>query len=943
MKRVLSLALCLYTMPHTTLHSKTQTELPPSTIEVVEWKIPQSLPKGLSAISGSVQVIPMGHSSELTLKLHKKGGAIAGTIVFLRARAPIWASPLEWVHFNIPINEDLPEGKYRLEIIPQTDQTVKGNTFIDLTIGQFQEQLILQKIIASGANQKWKVGFASPASSAGNLEAWFFNEQNELMATASFPFDKGAREVAVDLPDTPRWKHGGKGMIQFHVGSWNTSSEPVSVNLPEMQKAAHKPIAHGVYLQDNGAKHYWHASDDHLLFWNGLPWIPFGGMFYLYAAKPTLDERRAERVSISETLDVIQKFGFNDLYVNADVGHRSPDWHIQSTVDEFNRRGIEFGWQLTTGAKPFPAYQIFSSVKQGLIRVNVTEPGVLKISLPLLNITEILLIPVNGSGNAIAVPFSMTEKVKSQGLEIIQILESSNNLEEKKDFEIKVDALVPGDYYVLLKSIEQGKRVSNVWERLDETKDGLDWISRIDWGAGLRFFVDPICNEGGINNRYEVVRVWSSAFNLAFEKWLQAKYENSIAKIESAWKLPEGKLQCFSQASRLLPLRDLDSLRFRQALTMIDPETGVQFDTQNGEGYSWLDYLQAVRETYAQGRDEIARYLKTRVNVPVVIKRVAPWLAVEGIPGAPGGIDGIGLELYPESGSGVPYGGITGRAEADLAKQTTWLLATELGYSAKPGNRDIQSWPDKETFRRAVRETWSTGAKGFYLFGWRLPGKEWANHILTNQPVRMEWAKEISEELKSSPPVIWKKYGIVFPEGQSWWWKSNKEPWTRYNCVYKSAPSALNQSVVLKINGEEQLWAASSSLPIEQADPVVINLSNAFYADYYALPINDLFGRGKRVIYLGHWPRNAKSIPELDRHFIPGQLTSLDGGGEIQPLQVFPGDTILETDANGRVWAKLSGRLLIVSAAPVSPPNSNTMELPRFLKQEWVDLLLKAP
>jgi len=82
-------------------------------------------------------------------------------------------------------------------------------------------------------------------------------------------------------------------------------------------------------------------------------------------------------------------------------------------------------------------------------------------------------------------------------------------------------------------------------------------------------------------------------------------------------------------ASRLLPLRDLDVPRYRQSQTLVDPMTGALIDTENGEGSCWLDYLRAVRDTYAQRRYEIARYLKERVNVPVVIKRVAPWLALQ--------------------------------------------------------------------------------------------------------------------------------------------------------------------------------------------------------------------------------------------------------------------------------------------------------------------------
>ncbi|MFH1496474.1 MAG: hypothetical protein ABII82_01495 [Verrucomicrobiota bacterium] len=933
-------------------------ELPGDTASIAGWHIAAAFASGQSSLDGRVKITPAAHADRLWITLERLAGTpaspqaeiIAVTQAFVPARSPIWSRTLAIdVPFSLSVPEDLPAGRYRLRVEPRPGQRLLGPQAHDLARGDVPSVRSSLPLAVSGGGRNWKVVLPPGLPAESRLEAWLFipaaaeGEPDLLAATASWELPEGGDEIALRLPDTPRWRAYASGVLRFQIGGTAAASALLTTDLGPASPASHKhkPITHGIYEQADGTRHYWHADDTHALHWNGSEWNPFGGMFYFFPAKSTLDERASERIKIHKLLDQLSAAGFRDLYVNAGVGHSSPDWFVQSAVDEFNRRGIRFGWQLTTGAKPFAAWEIYSSVSQGLLHAKVAQVGRLELDLPKIPLAGLLAIPTDGSGRAHRIEYSSVAESGRSGMEIAQILESENNVARQRVI-LDVPGLAPGDYYVLVNAIQRGKRLSNVWERLDETKAGLDWVSRINWGSGLRFFVDPVCNEGGINNKDETIRIASAAFEADFASWLRSKYQSSAA-LTAAWALPGASVIDFAQASRLLPVRDLDIDAWKNRLLLIDPQTGALFPTVGGPGASWMDYLQAVRESHALRIDEVARYIKARVNVPIVIKRVSPWVSTEGIPRAPGGVDGIGLELYPELGSGVPYGGLSGRAEADLASHTTWLLATELGYSSKPANRDVESWPDKATFERIVRETVSTGAKGIYLFGWRLPGKEWVNHVLLDQPDRLQWAREIADNLVANPPPVWSDYGLIYPEGQSWWWRSNGRLWTRYNSVYRNPPSVFPQSALLTGEGENRLWAVSSSVPVPGANPVVVNLTDAYFAKHYAKSIDGIIDAGKHIIYLGHWPENATTPARLARHFSQRKPVRLpDGRGEIQPLMLFPGDEPLAKDSSGNVWAKLNHRerILIVSATPAEPTEKNSAQPPRYLNPAWVERLL---
>lgn len=915
-------------------------------IKVKKWNVPASMTRG-KEIPVSI-LAEASDDTEVLLRLSYRGSLVWSTLLAHYGPYAVWSPQSSELNASFVVCPDWPDGVYELSIVPDSGQQITGVLSVEFRLGDKEKLIPKESVAFSAVDGGWDINFSSPRVEEGFCLLQGYDTNGLLRAVEKVPYKPGALTLMVSAPSGNRWAQISSG-IDLKLVFPNTSIP--EVKLPFVPAASGgagvmKPMANGCYREDSGVQHYWYVEDDHTLVWDGAPYIPHGGMFHTFRntrfsnlyerRKPYQDENKV-------ALDAIQAAGFRDLYVNQDVGLHSPEWYQQSFVDELNQRGIQFGMQLTTGAKPIDAYPIYSSETQGLITGVVGTDHKLVITVPRIHLRSILLVPGANDGPAFEIPLERDLRDKNAvKSEIIQA-EISETTETTVKLTLPVNAGInTGKYYALVKERVESKRVSNVWETLAETKKDLEWISRVDWGAGLRFFVDPVCNETGFNNNYEVQRVWSDSFNNEFAGWLKERYAADLDILKERWALPKKSIRSFDEASRLIPLRNTDEARFGTQLLLVDPVSKIVYETTGGLGECYLDYSDAVRELYSYKNDEIARHIKSMVNVPVVLKRVTSWVGLEVINRVPGGIDGLGLELYPKNGSGMAYGGVSGRMEAEACTQTVWFLVTEIGYNSRPDNIE-GGWPTKESMRRSLRESASIGAKGYYMFGWKLPVSEWGKEQLYNKPVLLRWVSEIFAEMETNPPKPWSAWGLAFPEGANWWQRSKGVLWNRYNCVYDREPSGFPQSICLWNEEDVQLWAANSRQLFPDVEPVVMSLQDAIYVNRYEKEINRLLEENRRIIYCGFWPDSEK-CSGLGRHFSREQK-KLSDGSSIQGLNVFDGDQVLAKEGN-LVWAKRSSSLLIISRTPVAGGTRNTGDIPLYLRPEWArsfmdDLLRK--
>ncbi|MDB5328062.1 MAG: hypothetical protein JWM57_3631 [Phycisphaerales bacterium] len=789
-------------------------------------------------------------------------------------------------------------------------------------------------------NKAIAVDGLSTTSQDTRLGMWWIDDKGLVRAALDYEAPSGKPTAVIRLPTTGRWAAFAGGKLQVFEYSSTSAAVELNVNGPRLAFNGAKPMSHGVVRQAGLPDSRWYVTDNHTLVWNGKPWIPYGGMFvspvlFSYDTNQTPIAERWKKHA--EALDQIQAAGFDELYLNLTHG---PVEVRQQVVDDLNRRGIRFGWQLpTASASPLQGFLLRRRVSQGLIIGTCDKVGELKMRLPREHLLSMVLVSVEGTSvRRLNDAINLADPNKQPGF--IQIDEVTKASDKTVATTLTVDGLPTGNYYVIPQA-EIKSHASNLWGHEAEIVQRHGWIKSIKWGKGLRFFIDPVMNEEGLYNEAEPVRVWTDAFNNAYAKWLERRY-TSIAALKTAWRLPDDSVESFADASRLIPLRDSEAPWAAQAMRWIDPVSLRQTTTlPGGVGQGWFDYLDGVRDTYADSRDMVTRGVKQIVEVPVVFKRVTPWVTREVINQTPGGFDGVGLELYPINGSPAGQGLGSGLAEAALASQTTWLIATEIGYSPATNNRGVRGFPDEKYVYNLVSTLSQFGVKGFMFFGWRLePYDIWKPMQFHAMPDQLKWLRK-ARDLVGTSAVDDVPVAQVFPEGQCWWFKSGGESLNRYNAVLDDGPSAIRQSIELcpatADGSAPPLWAISSTPVIPNAAVRVVNLANADSAGRYGPQVTAWIRHGEKVIYLGTLPAGAK-VDGLDQHFTAEHVKI--GNDDAQVLHIDAGDQML-AEQNGKAWAKRTENLIIVARVTATIP-AKADGAPALPEPQWVRDLLNS-
>lgn len=859
--------------------------------------------------------------------------ALNGLVVELRYRdslvsqgfvqsAPGGAPEIMQAALDVPF--DAPGGDYRVAIRPLFYQRVEGAKELALQVESLrpapevisESTAKIEKITLKNTDQL-HVRLSGMQNTDALIGVWYVDVRGNLMAAGDFPVAKGERETLITLRGE-RWRQRGAGSIEVFVHG--TSAAPISMASTDMgAPVTVKPMSSGVYEDQQSVRHHWYVTDDHALIWDGRPWIPFGGMYcdpVLSFFKDDAKARVAKWEERSRSLDAVTRAGIHDLYINLSHG---PLWARQACINDMTRRGIYFGWQLNDMHVPFDAYPIRASLKQGLCMGEASETGKLAVELPREDITGMLLVNVENPQKVRAIDARLDFKQQSSFDFIVMDLKT----DQKKGFVhvvLNVPELPTGRYYVLPRISHSGHML-NVWDE-QQVLAAHEWIRQIQWGTNLRFLIDPTGNEGGIYNGDESLRVWSDIFQTEYEQWLAGRYGN-IQKLETAWALPAGTVADFKDAARLLPLRDRNVMT--DYMLWIDPISLKTIRTTGGLGAGWHDYTDAVRVTYAHHRDSISRKIRQWVNVPVVFKRVTPWVCDENINREPGGMNGIGIDIYSDKGSKITTGLSSGATEAALGAQTIWIIGAELGYNANPGNGNVRGFPSAEYVRELTRTTAAWGMKGFMYFGLRLePYSVWGAMQLYSVPEQLEWINAARADVMSRWPSP-VNVAQCYPLGENWWWRSGGELLNRYSCVYDSGPGEFRQTLILNSNGDESqaFSAVNASQEMRDAKILLVNFRDAqsvrIFGDYVRKWMDD----GRAVAYIGKWPEGAE-LKGISEEFLA------DG----KSLKDKPGDEILARES-GLITAKRKGNLLLVTGN-IRFPGPNSKEPFTALKTEWI-------
>ena len=725
-------------------------------------------------------------------------------------------------------------------------------------------------------------------------------------------------------PEIMKTVAGRDGVLMLTAASGkNTLKLPGT--FPGSMEPLPRPVNYGIYVDGHGRHHAWFMNHVSQYIFDGVPYFPVGGMWCPrtpgnVSSVPPVEPPEKVLARVAEdtaVLDQIQKYGIRDVYIN--LGSWAKPSQIQYFVDLLEKRNIRYGWQLNAkNGGEIPAFFITFDKEnaprnwQGTLKSTYRKNQIIFDFSREFKVTKFLV--TDGRRFCSLLPFQDTEgRDVRKGIDV----DEGKNFSRQRKVALTVKLpLAEGTPVTVVPLVAAQMRHPDLWNPAvrDEIRMKFNWVKAIKWGPNFRFFVDPVVNEGNMLNATENLRQYTPEINRALQRELRRKYR-TISELRAAWS---SEIPDFETASRLVPCR------IGRKLLLLDPDKGIVYPAELKTSQMWLDYNDLIRRSYADLLDEVSMELKQLVCLPVVNKLVGTGADEQHISRRYCGSDGIGLEVYLNHGCPQEASGGAAVAAAAVTPHTVWKVATEAGFSAKPGNGGYRFFPDEKTLSRLAETLHSMGANGFFFFGIALPGI-WKDHSVWDQPEKLEWLAGIQKKFAACSPVSGPDT-LLYPTGYTWWYWSD-----RFRALYDAPAGEIVQSLRLP-NGE---WAyATQVAPVDApVRRVILHLPGPPYSWFHAASIRQLFASQCEMIFLGNRD-DLGSLPEIDRFFTDRQIRFADHSTATE-LRVLPGSTVLAAE-NGRPWALRHGRLLIVSRIPVTPAQHNRNFGFLHLKAEWL-------
>ena len=808
---------------------------------------------------------------------------------------------------RFPLPELLGGNRYQLRISTIGDQSQPlAKLGFDIPAQpDYKPGLSIVQAAVEGTN--YKIELKSPAAEAGRLSAMLFIE-DKLYAVENVMVKPGQQMIAGKFSSSFLETARGRNALILFSGCPDKGYKRIAIeiNPAGTVQPLPKPMNYGMFRDGDGLVHPWFIDREWRYIFDGQVYFPVGGMWCPATLINPSNDHNVIAKNLAhdlKTIKSLREYGIDDVYLN--LSNPAPLWVRQAFLDMLEREKINYGYQLNGGGGcVIPSFFITRDREQsggrwtGLVRGRYTGKR-LEAELPkTYNIAGLLLVEEGSGGRERCHMLSFED---SEGKDVRHgIIDLETAADTSATRKIAVEAELPfedGRQLIVIPLLNAKMHHVNFWDpefRAREEKK-LEWISHIRWGARMRCFIDPLRNETNMLNGTENLRQYTVHINNEFARWLEVRY-GGIDELRRAWK---ADVADFNTASRLVPLR------LEQRLLLLDPATGKAFPSDLKTSMAWLDYNDMIRETYAAHQDDLAMTIKSRVNVPVVIKSVGVAGSRINVSRKYLGFDGIGYEVYLNQGFPPEAGGGASRAQAEASTHTMWKVGTELGNSAQVGNDGVKFFKNAEDLRMMAREMSLSGVKGFYFFGIDLkPGNLWSKHNFHDFPEGMRWIQAVDQEYgkgdtKASPSSFCYPGGFCF-----WWWT------TRWKALYDYEAIQIAQSV--RLNGDE--WGSNTDVLPDEFERVVINCPYPPFSLRHAPVIGKLIADGKQVIYLGG-REDLGAIPGLDKYFTPEKINFSDGSSA-QVLRSLPGTKVLARE-NGKIWALRSGNLVIVSRTPV--------------------------
>lgn len=378
---------------------------------------------------------------------------------------------------------------------------------------------------------------------------------------------------------------------------------------------ADQPVApaSGDYQPTGGDKVHWEINGAHTLIWGGNAYIPVGGIFQprvLASAAADTDENWNADV---QDLKTLKAHGVTQLILSAGGASRHqitpitaiPAATLQRVLDYLDQNGFTYGLDLNA----FPAGDLGAiTVNPSIYRQANPDPG-----------DTVTIKPIDGLKSAhFFLASSHDGTIVAHGITDVQ---------NDTDAVAHLPSDAGGDATVLLvfptrifdaNSLE-ATHCPDIWKRADSVRDDLlQYLSRIHFGAGLRFFVDPLRDDLGFYGQIGSGMIPDSdMYRLQFETWLRERYTGRLSAMERAWGVKNEDLPDFATCARSIPLW----LGPKGVQTLYDPQADKFFDVNAAQSVAWEDIRQFQADSMQTTMNGFADALKNAVaDVPVIYR-----------------------------------------------------------------------------------------------------------------------------------------------------------------------------------------------------------------------------------------------------------------------------------------------------------------------------------
>jgi len=644
------------------------------------------------------------------------------------------------------------------------------------------------------------------------------------------------------------------------------------------------------YLDYRGRSHSWTVNDAGALIWNGKPYIPAGCVF----SPRFLTEYNPSRPLDNEALWLVCRRSLS-LLKGSDIGQvlvraarpltDVPPPALQRLLTELDSEGMTYGIDLTDGPRALlEGYWVNRILDFGAL------PGAgafnFRISQPAADLGGHLWLAQDDQGGVSAGRSTVQGAGRGAG-------QAAVTLEARGPVQLSLSPWIlapfPGgmDY----------------WAAADEYPTRLrDYLSRLRLGPGLRFFLDPLGPGCGLAGPPVVPS--SEVYRTAFARWLAARYQDAGTLCQQ-WAFEQEGPASFAEAAGLVPLRVLGERGY-----LYSPTAARLYAVQARHSTFWFDWLAFRDETVGAYLRGIAADLRSKANVPVVLRYAytARRFYVDWGDGQQP--DGLAMALNtPEDLAGRVEGAAAAGLSAAAARPM-WVLAISDGTMPGP-------FPATQAL---VASLASAGAKGWF-FQVPATGRRWPEYgDLARTGAGLEAVAPpragAGEQLARVRPQFGFWYPATPADLRAW----DPEP------GLIGLDGGWGDGMAILKNGR---WLVPAFKPPPVEALSITSVSGPPASECYCLPLEQMVRSAARLTFIGQ-RTDLGVIPSLDRFFSPLPSGALGAAPQalVAPTAGTPQPEVLGSTPTGQVWHLRQGPLEIISV-PVRDA---------FQAAEWLDV-----